>query len=95
MTWKPTKKNLNTSPHIPSNAELNVVIHTVPLSEVIPGCETRKSLHLVKTPDVFRQQAIALYFKRYDVEHDIRDVKVTLNTERIRPTAARCSRRSC
>jgi len=84
LAWKPTKKNLNTSPHIPSDAELNVVIHTVPLSEVIPGCETEKSLHLVTTPDVSRQQAIALYLKRYDVEHDIRDVKVTLNTERIR-----------
>jgi len=84
VTWKPTKKNLKTSPHIPADAELSVVIHTVPFSEVIPGCETEKSLHVVTTPDISRERAIALYLKRYDVEHDIRDVKVTLNTERIR-----------
>ena len=84
VMWKPTEKNLKTNPHIPADAELDVVIHTVPFAEVIPGCETEKLLYLVTTPDISRAQAIALYLKRYDVEHDIRDVKVTLNTERIR-----------
>ena len=84
LTWKPTKKNLNTNPHVRPDAEVKVVIHTVAFSEVIPDCATDKLLHLVTTPDISREQAIALYLKRYDVEHDIRDVKVTLNTERIR-----------
>lgn len=84
VTWKPTKKNLNSNPHIPADAELDVVIHAVPFSEVIPDCETEKLMHVVTTPDIPRERAIALYLKRYDVEHDIRDVKVTLNTERIR-----------
>lgn len=61
-----------------------MLIHTVPFSAVIPDCDTDKQLYLVTTPDLTRQQAIALYLKRYDIEHDIRDVKVTLNTERIR-----------
>jgi hypothetical protein len=84
VTWKPTKKNRDTSPHLPPDAQLDVVIHSVPFSEVIPGCTTQKVLYLVTTPDITRQQAIVLYLKRHDVEHDIRDVKVTLNTERIR-----------
>ena len=53
-------------------------------SEVLPECDTEKLLHVLTTLDMTRKQAIALYLKRYDVEHDIRDVKVTLNTERIR-----------
>lgn len=84
VVWKPTKKNLKTHARIPNDAELEVVIHTVGFSEVIPGCETDKLLHVVTTPDISREQAIALYLRRYDVEHDIRDVKITLNTERIR-----------
>ena len=84
LVWKPTKKNLNTRPDIPADGELDVVIHTVPLSEVVPNCTTDKPLHLVTTPDIRRTDAIELYLKRYDIEHDIRDVKVTLNTERIR-----------
>ena len=84
VVWKPTKKNLDTRPDIPADAELDVVIHTVGFSEVVPDCQTDKLLYIVTTPDVPRTQAIALYLKRYDVEHDIRDVKVTLNTERIR-----------
>ena len=84
VVWKPTKKNLTTNPRIPADTELNVVIHTVPFSEIVPGCQTEKLLHVVTTPDISRRQASSLYLKRYDVEHDIRDVKVTLNTERIR-----------
>ena len=84
VVWKPTKKNLATNSNVPADAELNVVIHTVRFSEVLPECDTEKLLHVLTTPDMTRKQAIALYLKRYDVEHDIRDVKVTLNTERIR-----------
>ncbi len=83
VVWTPTKRNLKTNPHIPADAAIDVVIHTVPFSEVT-GSPTDKLLHLVTTPDISREEAIALYLKRYDVEHDIRDVKVTLNTERIR-----------
>jgi hypothetical protein len=82
--WKPTTKNQVTNPHIPQDAVCNVVIHTVPFSEVLPGCDTLKQLHIVATPDISRRQAIHVYLRRYDVEHDIRDVKVTLNTEQTR-----------
>lgn len=91
VTWKPTKKNRDTRPNLPADAELDVVIHAVPFSEVLDtnnAADTGKVLYLVTTPDVSRRQAVALYLRRYDVEHDIRDVKVTLNTERIRAHSA-------
>jgi hypothetical protein len=84
VAWKPTKKNLKTHSHISADAQLDVVIHTVPFSGIVPDCDTEKLLHVVTTPDISREEAIALYLRRYDVEHDIRDVKVTLNTEHIR-----------
>lgn len=88
VTWRPTPTNRRTNPELPIAAQLDVVIHSVPFSEVIDGCDTAKVLHVVTTPDISRQQAIKLYLCRYDVEHDIRDVKVSLNTERIRAQSA-------
>jgi Transposase DDE domain len=88
VIWRPTAKNRCTNPDLPADAELDVVVHSVPLSEVVEDCDSSKLLHLVTTADISREQAIALYLCRYDVEHDIRDVKVTLNTERIRAQSA-------
>jgi hypothetical protein len=88
VTWRPTSSNRRTRPDLPLAAELDVVIHAVPFADVVPGCDTHKVLYLVTTPDISRPQAIELYLRRYDVEHDIRDVKVTLNTERIRAHTA-------
>ena len=84
LTWKPTRKNRTTRPDLPTDARLDVLLHEVPFAEVLPGCDTAKTLYLVTTRDISRARAIALYLRRYDIEHDIRDVKVTLNTERIR-----------
>ena len=84
LTWKPTANNLRTHPHISAAETLEVVLHKVRFSEILPGCPTEKWLYMVTTPDISRRQAIAVYLRRYDIEHDIRDVKVTLNTERIR-----------
>ena len=38
--------------------------------------------------DARSDQAAAYYARRYDVEHDIRDVKVSLDTESIRAKAS-------
>ncbi len=59
-----------------------MLIHTVPFSAVIPDCDTTSSCtghHAGLT----RQQAIAC-ISNATTSNDIRDVKVTLNTERIR-----------
>jgi len=42
VTWRPTKTNRHTNPDRPTAAELNVVIHSVPFSAVIDGCDTAK-----------------------------------------------------
>jgi len=84
LRWKPTKKNRSTRPDLPEDAELDVHIHAVAFAAIVPGSKSTEMLYLATTSDISRAEAIALYLHRYDVEHDIRDVKVTLNTERIR-----------
>ena len=83
MSWKPTKKNRNTRPELTDEAVVDVVVHRIPVRDLI-NVPSTKELYLVTTPDITRAEAIELYQHRYDIEHDIRDIKVTLNTERIR-----------
>lgn len=83
VSWKPTKKNRNTRPELPDEAVVDVVVHRIPVRDLI-NVPSTKELYLVTTPDITRAEAIELYQHRYDIEHDIRDIKVTLNTERIR-----------
>jgi hypothetical protein len=81
LAWTPTAKDRLTNPELPADAALAVLLHQVPL----PGGEV---LFLVTTLDVSGERAGEYYARRYDVEHDIRDVKVTLDTERIRAHSA-------
>lgn len=76
LTWTPTRKERQTNPELPPDAALQVVLHEVPIGE--------ESLYLITTLPVPSKKAGEYYARRYDVEHDIRDVKVTLATERIR-----------
>jgi hypothetical protein len=46
--------------------------------------ENEEPLYLVTTLDTSAVEAATLYSHRYDVEFDIRDLKVTMNTESIR-----------
>lgn len=76
LTWTPTAKDRQTTPDLPDDAALDVFLHEVSL----PG----ETLYLVTTLPLDSQQAGESYGRRYDVEHDIRDMKVTLDTENIR-----------
>lgn len=76
LTWTPTRKERQTNPELPPDAALPVVLHEVQIGE--------ESLYLITTLPVPSKKAGEYYARRYDVEHDIRDVKVTLATERIR-----------
>ena len=87
LTWRPTRKNREARPDFPEDAEQTVLVHSIPLMEVTG--EVGKPLLLVTTTDVCRAAAAELYARCHDVEQDIRDVKVTPNTERIR------ARRGC
>jgi hypothetical protein len=77
VRWTPSAKERKAHPELPEDASLDVFLHEVPLDD-------GERLYLVTTLSVTSETAAEFYSRRYDVEHDIRDVKVTLNTERIR-----------
>jgi len=77
LRWTPSAKDRQSHPELPQDADLDVWLHEVPL-------ENGKTLCLVTTLPISSEQASQYYSYRYDVEHDIRDVKVALDTENIR-----------
>lgn len=76
LAWAPSAKDLKTNPELPADAVLDVRLHEVHVDG--------ETLYLVTTLAISSEQAGEYYSFRYDVEHDIRDIKVTLNTENIR-----------
>jgi hypothetical protein len=77
ICWTPTAKDRKSHPELPSDAAVDVFLHEVPL-------ENEEVLYLVTTLPISSDRASQYYARRYDVEHDIRDIKVTLDTENIR-----------
>ena len=77
LTWVPSPKDRQTNPDLLADACLEVFLHDVEL-------DNGDHLYLVTTLDVSSQQATDFYARRYDVEHDIRDMKVSLGIENIR-----------
>ncbi|MEX0865966.1 MAG: IS4 family transposase [Pirellulales bacterium] len=76
VNWKPSVKDRQTTPELPDDAEIELFLHEVS----IPG----ETLYLATTLELDSESAGEIYGCRYDVEHDIRDLKVTLDTENIR-----------
>jgi hypothetical protein len=76
LRWMPSPKDRKTNPDLPEDAAIDMLLHEVPLDG--------ETLPLVTTLPVSCERAGEFYARRYDVEHDIRDVKVTLDTENIR-----------
>ena len=76
LHWTPTAKDRRKNPHLPEEAALDVLLHEVPLEN--------DSLSLVTALPLSAERAGEWYARRYDVEHDIRGVKVTLDTGNIR-----------
>lgn len=77
LLWRPSAKNRKTFPNLPADAEVEVALHKVAL-------DNGKHLYLVTTLEIDAVSAGELYSKRYDVEFDIRDLKVTMDAENIR-----------
>jgi hypothetical protein len=77
LDWTPSAKDRKTHPELPDDASVKVFLHEVQLA----GGEL---LYLVTTLPISYQLASDYYARRYDVEHDIRDVKVAMDTENIR-----------
>lgn len=81
MRWTPTPKEHKNNPDLPADASLDVFIHEVKLA-------SGKTLAMVSSTEFDAMCLADLYRRRYDVEFDIRDVKVTMDTENIRAKSA-------
>ena len=77
VRWKPTAKDRKTNPHLPADAVLDVLVHEVVI-------HSKLTLWLVTSLSESAPLVAALYGKRWEVEIDIRNVKVVLDTESIR-----------
>ena len=77
LTWIPSAKDRKANPDLPADASIEVFLHKVRL-------DNNEWLYLVTTLEVTSQVAAKFYLRRYDIEHDIRDMKVTLGVENIR-----------
>ena len=76
-TWRPSARDRQSHPELPADAAWDVKLHEVVVHENL-------TLFLVTDRDESAEQFADLYKRRYDVEIDIRNVKVVLGTEKIR-----------
>lgn len=77
LNWHPSAHDRQANPHLPEDASIEVFIHKIELDNL-------QSLMLVSDIEVDGLSVGQLYEHRYDVEFDIRDVKVTMDTESLR-----------
>jgi hypothetical protein len=77
LLWTPSAKDRKTSPDLPEDASVEVFLHEVEL-------DNGEKLFLVTTLGVCAEQAAEFYLRRYDVEHDIRNLKVHMALETLR-----------
>jgi hypothetical protein len=77
VKWKPSSKDRKTNPHLPADAVLNVLVHEVVVNPNL-------TLWLVTSLTESAPVLATLYGKRWEVEVDIRNIKVVLDTESIR-----------
>jgi len=77
LHWLPSCKDRRSNPQLPSDAALDVILHCVDL-------ENGDQLYLVTNLDFAATSAAQLYSHRYEIEFDIRDLKVTMDAENLR-----------
>ncbi len=77
LCWIPSDSDRSKNPHLPADAALDVILHRIEL----PSGDI---LMLATTLPWTSHEAAEGYSCRYDVEHDIRDLKVTMRLEKIR-----------
>ena len=77
LLWKPSPKDRKSNPDLAKDTSIEVILHEVEISSSM-------TLYLVTTLEMDALSSADLYNRRYDVEFDIRDIKVTMDTENIR-----------
>ena len=78
--WVPSAKERRKYPNLRSNTHLEVLLHEVEISAEL-------TLYLVTSLTDSATDVATLYGKRFEIEVEIRDVKVTLDIENIRATS--------
>jgi hypothetical protein len=76
-TWIPTAKNRKTQPNLPAEATIEVTLHEVTVNDQL-------TLYLVTSLEHDANTLAALFKYRVEVEFDIRNLKVVMDTENIR-----------
>jgi len=76
LAWKPSKKDLKGCSGVNGETTLNVMIHEIEINE-------GDFLYLVTTLSEDAQSCAARYASRYDIETDIKCIKVAMDTENI------------
>jgi hypothetical protein len=77
LCWRPSRWDRRAQPSLPAGAHLDVWLHEVRVSE-------RLTLWLATTEDGSGADLAGLYHQRLNVETDIRDLKITLDLDRVR-----------
>ncbi len=77
LIWNPSPKERITTPELPDNAQVEIRIHR----KQFDGKEMYVATTLLKYPP---EEVFEIYHFRQDVETDIGDIKVTMDTENIR-----------
>ena len=78
LQWEPTAKDRKGCPGIKKGEVLNVLIHEIEIGE------NGEKLYLVTSLSEDSESLADRYRCRYDVETDIKEIKVMMNTENIR-----------
>ena len=77
LNWQPSAKDRQTHPELPPDAAITVRLHEIRVHESL-------TLYLVTSLPNSAEDLSELYRLRGDIEIDIRNLKVVLNTENIR-----------
>lgn len=75
--WTPTASNRKTQPGLPADASVSVTLHEVTINDDL-------TLYLVTSLEHDAKTLGDLFRHRYEVEFDIRNLKVVMDTENIR-----------
>lgn len=77
LIWKPSAKEKRNNAALSADSSIEVFLHQIDL-------DNGETLELITNIEMDGLSAGELYRRRYDVEFDIRDLKVTMDTENIR-----------
>lgn len=77
LQWTASDKERATTPDLPADTHIDAFLHEVQL-------ENGTKLFLISSLPLHASCLTQLYSRRYDIEFDIRDFKVTLDTENLR-----------